>query len=231
VQRLVAVPFTGETKPKLAALVDEIIWLRVGQLDRLIGAFTERGIAQCVMLGQIAPKSLFEVRPDLRAVKLLMKLKEKNAHSIFGAIAEELGTAGVQLIEPSPWLASSMPGSGFQLGPDLSKEQRADVDFGFRIAKEISRLEIGQTVVVKSGTVLAVEGFEGTDACLKRGGELGGKDGGSHADAHAAHWGRFGASGGVAHGQLRRAAARAQERPAPFASRDDDHQEAWLVYA
>ena len=181
VERLVAVAFDNETNPALAELVDEIIWLRVGQLDRLIKAFTERGIARCVMVGQIAPKNLFEVRPDLRAVKLLLKLKEKNAHSIFGAIAEELSTAGVQLIEATPWLAPLMPGSGFQLGPDPSQEQRADVEFGFRIAKEVSRLEIGQTVVVKNGTVLAVEGFEGTDACLKRGGELGGKEGGSVA--------------------------------------------------
>src|SRR5260370_25585760 len=72
-----------------------------------------------------------------------------------------------------------MPANGFQLGPRLSAQQREDVEFGFRIAKEISRLEIGQTIVVKEGTVLAVEGFEGTDKCLARGGELAGKDGGA----------------------------------------------------
>jgi DUF1009 family protein len=74
-----------------------------------------------------------------------------------------------------------MPKAGFQLGRKLSDEQRADVEFGFRIAKEVSRLEIGQLVVVKEGTVLAVEGFEGTDKCLARGGELAGKDGGAVA--------------------------------------------------
>jgi UDP-2,3-diacylglucosamine hydrolase len=74
-----------------------------------------------------------------------------------------------------------MPGKDFQLGPKLSDDQRADVEFGFRIAKEISRLEIGQTAVVKNGTVLAVEGFEGTDQCLARGGELAGKAGGAIA--------------------------------------------------
>jgi DUF1009 family protein len=72
-----------------------------------------------------------------------------------------------------------MPDAGFVLGPKLSREQQDDVVFGFRIAKEVSRLEIGQTVVVKNGTVLAVEGFEGTDECLKRGGSLAGKDGGA----------------------------------------------------
>ena len=78
-------------------------------------------------------------------------------------------------------LAPLMPQNGFALGPKLSDAQKADVEFGFRIAKEVSRLEIGQTVVVKDGTVLAVEGFEGTDKCLARGGELAGKNGGAVA--------------------------------------------------
>src|SRR5207237_2524152 len=99
------------------------------------------------------------------------------AHSIFGAIAAELQKDGVELVEATPWLGPLMPGMNFRLGPELTKEQQEDVQFGFRIAKEISRLEIGQTVVVKNGTVLAVEGFEGTDKCLARGGELAGKDG------------------------------------------------------
>ena len=181
VKRLVAVAFEGETDPALAPLVDDIIWLKVGQLSKMISAFTSRGVKQCVMAGQIAPGNLFDLRPDLRAMGLLLRLKEKNARTIFGAIAEELKKDGVELIDATPWLKPLMPGAGFQLGPKLSDEQRADVEFGFRIAKEISRLEIGQTVVVKNGTVLAVEGFEGTDKCLARGGELAGKGGGAVA--------------------------------------------------
>jgi len=88
---------------------------------------------------------------------------------------------GVELIEATPWLKPLMPGAGFQLGLKLTGERRADVEFGFRIAKEMSRLEIGQTVVVKNGAVLAVEGFEGTDQCLVRGGKLAGKNGGAVA--------------------------------------------------
>ena len=177
VQRLVAVAFEGETDPALASLVDEIVWLKVGRLEKLISTFTDRGVRQCVMAGQIAPKNLYDVRPDLRAVGMLLRLKEKNAHTIFGAIAEELKKDGVELVEATPWLASLMPGAGFHLGPKLSAAQSEDVTFAFRIAKEVSRLEIGQTVVVKDGAVLAVEGFEGTDKCLSRGGELAGKDG------------------------------------------------------
>jgi DUF1009 family protein len=181
VRRLVAVAFEGETDPALAPLVDDLVWLRVGQLSKLIAAFTQRGVRECVMVGQVAPKNLFDLRPDLRAMALLFRLKEKNAHTIFGGIAAELQKDGVALIEATPWLKPLMPPAGFHLGPPLSEAQRADVAFGHRMAKEVSRLEIGQTVVVKNGTVLAVEGFEGTDKCLTRGGELAGRAGGAVA--------------------------------------------------
>jgi len=187
VKRLVAVAFEGETDPIIASLVDEVVWVRVGQLSRLIRAFTDRGVRQCVMLGQVAPRNLYDVRPDLRAVGVLLRLKERNAHTIFGALASELGKDGVELVEATPWLGRLMPGAGFGLGRRLSREEREDVEFGFGIAKEVSRLEIGQIVVVKEGTVLAVEGFEGTDACLARGGRLAGKGGGAVAVKVAKH--------------------------------------------
>ena len=171
---LVAVAFENETDPSLGGLVDELVWLKVGQLSRLIKVFKERSVRRCVMVGQIAPKNLFQLRPDLRAVNLLLRLKEKNAQTIFGAIAAELQKEGIELIEPLPWLRSCLAVSPLQLGPSISSADREDLQFGFKIAKEISRLEIGQTVVVKEGTVLAVEGFEGTDACLARGGGLAG---------------------------------------------------------
>ena len=181
VKRLVAVAFEGETNPELIGLVDDIVWLKVGQLSKLISAFRERGVRQCVMAGQVAPKHLFDIRPDLRAMTMLLKLREKNAQTIFSAIADELKKDGVELIAGTPWLKPLMPQDGFHLGPKLSDDQRTDVQFGFRIAKEVSRLEIGQTAVVKDGTVLAVEGLEGTDPCLARGGQLAGKEGGAVA--------------------------------------------------
>jgi len=181
VKRIVAIAFENETNPALAPLVDQIIWLKVGQLTKMIDALHQYGVEQTVMLGQIAPKNLWEVRPDLRAVTLLFKLKEKNAHTVFGALADELKREGIELIEATPWLEPLMPKSGFHLGPKLSEVQRRDIAFGFRIAKETSRLEIGQLVVVKDGVVLAVEAFEGTDRCLARGGELAGKSGGAVA--------------------------------------------------
>ncbi len=180
-RQIVAVGVEGETDPALAALVDELIWLRVGQLGKMIGVFADRGIRHCVMLGQLAPQNLFELRPDLRALRLLFRLKERNAHTLFGGVAEELRRDGIELIPALPWLGPLLPGPGFRVGPRLTAAQREDVAFGRRIATEVSRLEIGQTVVVKRGTVLAVEGFEGTDACLARGGELAGRKGGAVA--------------------------------------------------
>src|SRR6516165_2121647 len=89
-KRIVAVAFEGETDPALAPLVDEIVWLKVGQLSKMIGAFTDRGVNRCVMVGQIAPTNLYDVRPDLRAMGLLFRIKEKTDHTLFGAIADEL---------------------------------------------------------------------------------------------------------------------------------------------
>jgi DUF1009 family protein len=173
VRRLVAVAFEGETDPALANLVDEIVWVKVGQLGKLIQAFTKRQIRQCVMAGQVHPKNLFDLRPDLRALSVLLRLPERNARTIFGAIADELHKDGVELVDARPWLTPVMPGPGYQVGPKLTPAQVQDVAFGFRLAKEVSRLDIGQLAVV--------EGFEGTDACLRRGGELAGRDGGAIA--------------------------------------------------
>jgi hypothetical protein len=93
------------------------------------------------MLGQVAPRNLYnliEIRPDLRVMAALLKLKERNAHTLFGAIAEELKKDGIELIEPTPWLKPLMPGAGFRIGRELNGEERADVEFGYRIVKEIA---------------------------------------------------------------------------------------------
>jgi UDP-2,3-diacylglucosamine hydrolase len=181
VRKLVAIGFEGQSNPALEPLVDKMVWMKLGQLNRLIDAFKAEDVRHCVMVGKIQPKSFFDARPDLRVITAVLKLKEKNAHTLFGALADELAKDGITLIEPTPYLAPVMPGAGFHAGPKLNDEQREDVAFGFRMAKEISRLEIGQSVVVKNGAVIAVEGFEGTDKCLLRGGELAGKEGGAVA--------------------------------------------------
>ena len=179
-ERLAVAAFQNETDPALASLVDEIAWLRVGQLGKLLGMLKDSGTRHAVMSGQIHPKNLFDLRPDLKALVMLGKLRQRNAETIFGAIADEMARVGVELLPATTFMEEHLTSAGLIAGPKLSRREEEDVRFGFQIAKETSRLDIGQTVVVKGGTVLAVEAFEGTNAAMKRGGELGAKthDGG-----------------------------------------------------
>ena len=172
--RLVVAAFRNETEPDLEGAVDVLEWFRVGQLSKMIKFFRREGVAEAVMVGQIAPGNLFELRPDLRTMKLLAGLKERNAESLFGAVADELAKDGITLLPATTFLDDHLPPAGPVCGPPLDADGLADAEYGFRIAKETSRLDIGQCVVVREGTVLAVEAFEGTNACIKRGGELGG---------------------------------------------------------
>ena len=173
VKRLVIAGFSGETEENVEPLADDYVRLRVGQLGGLCSFFRDKNVAQAIMAGQIAPGNLFDLRPDMKALLLLARLKERNAESIFGAIADELDKSGVKLLPATTFLEDSLPGPGHVAGPKLSRGELADVALGFRIAKETSRLNIGQSVVVKKGTVVAVEAFEGTDAAMERGGRLG----------------------------------------------------------
>ncbi len=173
VRKLTAAAFENETKPELAKLVDAIAWLRVGQLGKLIRFFKDQGVSQAVMVGQIAPKNLFDLRPDMRTLLMLARLKERNAESLFGAIGEELAKDGITLLPATTFLEHLMPPEGLVAGPKIKERRWGEARYGLRIAKEVSRLDIGQTVVVKKGTVLAVEAFEGTNEAVKRGGALG----------------------------------------------------------
>ncbi len=175
--RLVMCAFPGETRPELEGLVDAIEWVRVGQLSKPIRFFRREGAAEAVMMGQISPKNLFELRTDLRALMALARVREKNAETIFGAVAGEMAKDGITLLPATTFLEDHLPGPGPVCGPVFKKRQLQDAEFGYRIAKETSKLDIGQSVVVRHGTVLAAEAFEGTNACIRRGGELGrGKD-------------------------------------------------------
>ena len=171
--RLVMAAFHGETRDELANEVAAADWFRVGQLGKMIKFFKKEGVDEAVMVGQIAPKNLFDLRPDVRTMLLLARTKEKNAESLFGGIADELAKDGITLLPATTFLEDVMPTEGHVCGPKLKEAAVEDARFGFKIAKETSRLDIGQSVVVRNGTVLAVEAFEGTNACIRRGGELG----------------------------------------------------------
>jgi UDP-2,3-diacylglucosamine hydrolase len=172
VKKILAAAFTGETDPALTQHVDLIEWMRVGQLSKLLKFFRDQEIHHAVMAGQIAPTNLFDLRPDWKALLLLGKLKQRNAETIFAAIADELANAGVDLLPATTFLDESLASSGLIAGPKLSRREEEDVNLGWKIAKEISDLDIGQTVIVKDGTIVAVEAFEGTNDAIKRGGTL-----------------------------------------------------------
>src|SRR4051812_10353277 len=172
VEKIVAAAFTDETDAVLEEHVNVLEWLRVGQLGRLLKLFRGQNIHHAIMAGQIAPKNLFDLRPDLKALMLLGKLKERNAASIFAAIADELAKIEVDLLPATTFLEDSLARPGLIAGPKLSPRQQHDVELGWNVAKEIARLDIGQTIIVKNGTIVAVEALEGTNETIERGGRL-----------------------------------------------------------
>ena len=172
VGKIIAAAFTGETDPTLEQRVDLLEWMRVGQLNRLLKFFRAHDIHHAIMAGQIAPKNLFDLQPDWKALLLLGRLKERNAESIFAAIADELAKIDVELLPATTFLEDSLAPAGLVAGAKLSRQEEEDVDLGWKTAKKIARLNIGQTAIVKNGTIVAVEAFEGTNETIKRGGAL-----------------------------------------------------------
>jgi DUF1009 family protein len=172
IRKIVAAAFRNETDPAIGQHVDVVEWLRVGQLGKLLKFFRQQKIHHAIMAGQIAPRNLFDLRPDAKALLLLAKLKQRNAESIFGAIAGELSKIDVELLPATTFLEDCLAPAGLIAGPKLSRREEEDVDLGWKTAKEIARLNIGQAVIVKTGTVLAVEALEGTNEAIRRGGAL-----------------------------------------------------------
>src|SRR5207237_9622992 len=154
-----------------------ICWLRVVQLDRMLCTLRDAKITSAMMAGQIAPRNLFDLHPDWLALRLLTKLKQRNAESIFRAIAGELEKIGVALLPATTFLEGFLAGKDLIVGPKLSRREKSDIDLGWDIAQKIAALDIGQTIIVKNGAVLAIEGFDGNNETLRSGGAHG------HGDA------------------------------------------------
>ncbi|MEM9400558.1 MAG: UDP-2,3-diacylglucosamine diphosphatase LpxI [Verrucomicrobiota bacterium] len=177
VKRISMICFEGETREHLAAEADDVIWLRVGQLGKMLQYLGSQQIKYAMMAGQISPQRLYDLRPDLKAVMVLARLKERNAVTIFRAIADEMKKVGTELISAITFLDRYIPNAGWIAGPSrferLEKRLLADIEFGWPLVKSISDMNIGQTIVVKKGTVLAVEGYDGTNETIRRGGAIG----------------------------------------------------------
>jgi DUF1009 family protein len=171
--QVIAVAHEGETLPELAQWVDDIFWIKVGQLGKLISIFKEQGVKDALMAGGIKKTRLFGGgMPDLRAVALLAKMVYKKDDSILRAVADELESEGITIRESTLYLDSILASPGVLTKRKPTKDEQKDIDFGWQMAKEIGKLDIGQTVLVKDQAVLAVEAIEGTDEAIRRGGLL-----------------------------------------------------------
>jgi DUF1009 family protein len=170
---VVAVGHQGETLPELEPLVDEIEWIRVGQIGRMIDRFQRSGVDEVVMAGGITKTRLFtEVRPDLRALMLLAKLRSKDDDAILRGLAAELERSGLMVGDSVHYLGPLLATPGPMTTRRPTAEEQADIDYGWEVAKAVGRLGIGQCIVVKHKVVLAVEATEGTDETIRRGGRL-----------------------------------------------------------
>ena len=172
--KVIAVAHKGETIPELASIVDEITWIRLGQFGHLISALKSRGVSHALMAGAITKTNMFtNVRPDLKGLAVMGKLLIFHDDDILRAVARELEKEGITVVNSTDYIPELLAPSGCLTKRKPSKEEIGDIEFGWMVAKELGRLDIGHCVVVRRKTVLAIEAVEGTDKAILRGGELG----------------------------------------------------------
>ncbi|MBL7016493.1 MAG: UDP-2,3-diacylglucosamine diphosphatase LpxI [Kiritimatiellales bacterium] len=175
VNHITAVAFRGETSRAIESVADQVTWCNACALAAVLAALRASDAEHAVMAGQINPKNLFRVRMDKALMDLLKTLSVKNAHSIFGAIISEMQKTGVTFLPASAFMKDYMPSAGLLTTRAPNERELSDIQIGRRVIKDTSHLDIGQTVVIKDGMILAVEAFEGTDKAIRRGGKLGGR--------------------------------------------------------
>jgi len=171
-ESVTAIALFDETDKSIEQLADKTYWISVGQLSKLIDILKKENIRKCVMAGQVKHTKLFSVKPDLRAIALLAKLKSKTADAILSAICDEFQKEGIDFIPSNTYLSRFMPRPGVLTKIKPDKAQKSDIEFGYELAKNVAGLDIGQTVCVKDKSIVAVEAMEGTDRCIKRAGEV-----------------------------------------------------------
>ena len=168
-----AVAHEGETEPELASHVDRIHWIKIGQLSKLIKAFKEDKVHQAVMLGGIKKTHVFTtVRPDFRTLAMATRLALWKDDDILREFAKELEQEGIAICESTFGLEGILVEEGTLTARAPSEKEWEDIRYGWEVAHDIGRLDIGQCVVIKDRVVVAVEAVEGTDGAIKRGGDL-----------------------------------------------------------
>ena len=168
-----AAAYLNETDPVLKEHVEAIEWMHIGQLKRLIMFFKKNNISKAVMMGAIKKTKMFsDVRPDMKAITLIAKMRHTHDNGILSAFAEVLEKEGIKIQASTFLLPDLLAQEGCWTKRKPTRSEKADIRLGWNLAKEIGRLDIGQCVVVGGGSVLAVEAIDGTDATIKRGGKL-----------------------------------------------------------
>jgi DUF1009 family protein len=170
---MVVAAIREETDPAIERLADRVTWVGIGQLGRMIRFFKEEGVEKAIMAGQVKHVQIFSrAVPDARMLKVLLKLPRRNTDSLIGAIASELESEGIELIDSTYFLQRNLPASGTLTRRQPDKHEREDIEYGLEVAREIARLDLGQTIVVRGKACVAIEAMEGTDATIRRAGEL-----------------------------------------------------------
>ena len=170
---MVVAAIKEETSPDIERQASTVHWMSLGQLGKLIKTFKAEGVTQAIMAGQVKHKQIFSrILPDLKMMKVLASLATKNTDSLIGAVARVLEDEGIHLIESTAFLAPLLPTAGVLTKRSPSSEEQRDLDYGYRLARELGRLDIGQTVVVADAACIALEAMEGTDAVIQRAASL-----------------------------------------------------------
>lgn len=171
---VVVIAVIPDIEPALAEEADAYYEINVAKLNKILNTLHDEGVKEVTMLGKVTKEILFKglKMPDMRAIKLLARLRNRKDDTIMLAIVEELAKEGITVADQTIYMKPLMPPPGVLTSKKPTPEQEADIRFGFAVAKQMGGLDIGQTVVVKDMAVMAIEAIEGTDACIRRGGEL-----------------------------------------------------------
>ena len=174
-RRVVAIAHVNETSAELEALADRIYWVKLGQLGKIIASFRREGVCETVFAGTITKTRIFhDILPDFKGLTLWSKIDRRQDDAILRAVAMTLEEEGIQVLASTCYLDHLFFPQGLLTKKKPSSDHLDDIRFGWKVAREVGRLDIGQCVVVRDRTVLAVEAIEGTDAAIRRGGELAG---------------------------------------------------------
>jgi DUF1009 family protein len=175
--RVVCIALKEEADPNLEGFCDKVFWFSVGKFQKIIDTLKSENVKTVIMTGQVKHVKIYSaIGMDVRAIKVMGSLINKKTNTILKTIASEFEKDGMHLIDSHTYLKHLLALPGLIAGKQLSLDESKDVDFGYKIAKGIASFDIGQTVVVKDRSVLAVESVEGTDECIKRAYKLGGEN-------------------------------------------------------